>query len=182
MIRDYKEPLSDFASALQAEEDRIQNNWGPLWHYKQVGFYYEQLQRYYEVFDREQIRVYLYEDLIDDPASILGDACTFLGVDDAFAPNVSVKHNVSGLPKNKHLHVLHRFLARPHPVKAIFKPFLPLQLRRPLVEGLLNILRTRNLVKPPFPVEMRRQLTEVYREDILKLQELIQRDLSEWLQ
>jgi sulfotransferase family protein len=182
MIRDDKEPLSEFALALQAEDERIQSNWGPLWHYKQVGFYYEQLQRYYEVFDREQIRVYLYEDLTDDPASLLRDACTFLGVDDAFAPKGSVKHNVSGLPRNKHLHVLHRFLLRPHPVKAILKPFLPLRLRRPLHEGLLNTLRNRNLVKPPFPVEMRQQLTEVYREDVLKLQELIQRDLSKWLQ
>jgi hypothetical protein len=182
MIRDGKEPLSDFALALKAEEDRIQNNWGPLWHYKQVGFYYEQLQRYYEVFDREQFRVYLYEDLNDNPTTVLRDAYTFLGVDNAFAPDVSVRHNVSGVPKNKHLHALHGFLLRPHPVKSVFKPFLPLRLRRPLLDRLLNTLRNRNLAKPSFTVELRRQLTEAYREDILKLQELIERDLSKWLQ
>ena len=181
MIRDGKEPLSDFARALQAEEDRIQDNWGPLWHYKQVGFYYEQLKRYYEVFDPEQIRVYLYEDLNNDPASILRDAFTFLGVDDAFAPDVSVRHNVAGVPKNERLHALHGFILRPHPVKALFKPFLPLRIRRPILDRLLNTLRNQNLVKPPFPVEVRQQLTEAYREDVLKLQELIQRDLSKWL-
>jgi hypothetical protein len=182
MIRDRKEPLSDFARALQAEEDRIQNNWGPLWHYRQVGFYYEQLKRYYEVFDREQIRVYLYEDLNDNPTTTLKDAYTFLGVDNTFASDVSVRHNVSGVPKNNHWHALHKFLLEPHPVKAIFKPFLPVKLRRALPHRLVNTLRNRNLDKPPFPVEVRRYLTEVYSDDILKLQELIQRDLSKWLQ
>ena len=31
------------------------------------------------------------------------------------------------------------------------------------------------------PPELRSQLTEIYREDILRLQDLIQRDLSAWL-
>src|ERR687883_42510 len=39
-IRVNREPLPSFAGALQAEEGRIRNNWGPLWHYKQKGFYY----------------------------------------------------------------------------------------------------------------------------------------------
>jgi hypothetical protein len=39
------------------------------------------------------------------------------------------------------------------------------------------------LVKPPpFPPEVRRQLTYSYKEDILRLQELIGRDLSAWLE
>ena len=35
---------------------------------------------------------------------------------------------------------------------------------------------------PPFPPEVRRQLTDSYGEDILRLQELIGRDLSAWLE
>jgi hypothetical protein len=43
-------------------------------------------------------------------------------------------------------------------------------------------LKTRNLLKPPpLQSEVRRQLIGVYREDILKLQDLIHRDLSGWL-
>lgn len=182
LVRDCREPLRDFARALQAEEDRIQNNWGPLWHYKQTGFYYAQLKRYYEVFEREQIKIYLYEDLNDDPLSVLRDAYGFLGVDNTFVPDVSMRYNVSGVPKNERVHALYEFLHRPHPVKSIFKPLLPHESRRRLRERLLNALRNQNLTKPPFPLEIQRQLEEVYREDVLKLQELIQRDLSEWLQ
>ncbi len=181
MTRDGKEPFSDFARALRVEEDRIQKNWGPLWHYKRTGFYYAQLKRYYEAFEREQIRLYLYEDLNDDPIGVLSDAYRFLGVDDAFVPDMSVRYNVSGLPKNERVHALYNFINRPHPAKSVFKPLFPQGMRKRLRERLLNALRNRNLTKPPFPVEVRRQLAEEYREDVLKLQELIRRDLSKWL-
>ncbi|MGB7057480.1 MAG: sulfotransferase, partial [Geitlerinemataceae cyanobacterium] len=32
----------------------------------QIGFYYEQLKRYYDRFDSSQIKIYLYEDLVSD--------------------------------------------------------------------------------------------------------------------
>jgi hypothetical protein len=35
---------------------------------------------------------------------------------------------------------------------------------------------------PPFPAEIREQLLDSYREDILRLQDLIGRDLSPWLE
>jgi hypothetical protein len=35
---------------------------------------------------------------------------------------------------------------------------------------------------PPFPTEIREQLLDSYREDTLRLQDLIGRDLSPWLE
>ena len=61
LIRDQQEPITDFAQALKAEESRIQNNWGFLWRYQDIGFYSVQLKRYFEKFDRSQIKVYLYD-------------------------------------------------------------------------------------------------------------------------
>jgi hypothetical protein len=180
MTRDCREPLSDFARALEAEEERIQNNWAPIWHYKQAGFYYTLLKRYYETFEREQIRVYLYEDLNNDIMGVLSDIYGFLGVDDKFVPqDISTRYNVSGVPER--LRPLHAFLNRSNPVKSFFRPLLPAGLRWRLKERVLEGMRERTLVKPTLPVEVRRQLIELYKEDILKLQELIQRDLSEWL-
>ena len=171
---DGREPLADFGEALQAEAGRIRDNWWPLWHYQQRGFYHGQLARYYERFPRSQIKVYLYEDLESDAAGLCRDVFRFLGVDDEVRPDTSLKHNVSGLPRNQRLHDL---LTKPHPLKKILKPLLPDQLRQRLVTR----LRSGNLVRPPLPVELRRQLLREYRPDILRLQELIQRDLSNWL-
>lgn len=181
MIRDGREPLADFGEALDAEQERIRENWGPIWHYKSMGFYHEQLSRYYAAFEPEQIKVYLYEDLNDDPSSVLKDLYSFLDVDDSFVPDVSARYNASGVPRNERLHTLHHFLLRPNSIKEALKPLLPKRLRQGLRASLVNTLRNRNLVKPPFPEGIRSQLVEEYREDVTKLQALIGRDLSGWL-
>jgi hypothetical protein len=172
-VRDDREPITDFARALEAEDERIRNNWA-FGRYASRGFYHAQLKRYFDVFDRNQIKVYLYEDLSADPVSILQDAFEFLGVDEAFAPDVSVKPNVSGIPQNKALHIL---LTRQQRIKAVLKPRLPAKLLR-----FASDLRDKNLAKPQLSPEVRGQLIEMYREDILRLQDLIDRDLSRWLE
>ncbi len=181
MVRDGREPIPDFGRALAAEEERIRAGWSPIWHYRRMGFYYEQISRYREAFGPEKIRVYLYEDLERNPEGVLRDIHEFIGVDPLFVPDVSSRYNVSGVPKSKGLHALHRFLLRPNPVKAALKPFFPKGLRRRMVEGSLNTLRNRNLVKPPFPEEIRRGLIEGYTEDVSRLETLVHRDLSGWL-
>lgn len=173
-IRDGRETTLDFAIALQQEETRIAHHWAWGWHYTRLGFYHAQLKRYFDKFSPEQIKVYLYEDLNDDPTRVLQDTFGFLGVDDRFKPNVTVKHNISGIPKNK---LLHSFLKRPNLVKTLLKPLVPAQLNQQLKRNLIN----QNLAKPQLSPEIRAQLISVFREDTLKLQDLIQRDLSAWL-
>ena len=97
-------------------------------------------------------------------------------MDENFVPDMSTRYNVGGIPKYKGLHA---FLTRPNPVKAAVLPFVPTGLRKRLRAS----LRDRNLHSPPeISPEARQQLIEVYREDVLKLEELIQRDLSRWLE
>ncbi len=68
MIRLGDEPESDFVEAFHMEENRIRNQWDPFtWSYKSVGFYYVQLKRYFDLFERSQVQVYLYEDLESKP-------------------------------------------------------------------------------------------------------------------
>ncbi len=173
------EPFTDFDRALQEEEARIEANWEWTWHYKRAGFYYEQLSRHYETFDRDQIRVYLYEDLRDDPIGLLRDLFRFIGVDEAFAGTLTAdaltKHEASSFPRSR---ALHHFLKYPNPFKSALKPLLPKGLRRTARYR----LRSWNLAKPPaLSPKIRRNLTALYREDIEKLQDLIGRDLSGWL-
>lgn len=176
LVRDGLEPLDNFGRALEAEEDRIRRKYAPHWWYREGGFYHAQLSRYFQRFDRERIRVYLHEDLKADPAAVLRDLFGFLGVDERFVPNLSARHNVGGVPGRKRLHAL---VTAPHPLKTTLKPFVPRGLRKRVVSN----LRTQSLREPPpLSPEVRRELIEVYREDILNLQDLIQRDLSRWLE
>lgn len=181
MVRDDREPLSSFVDALKAEPERIEDNWYASWHYKQMGFYHAQLRRYLELFDRDRIQIHLYEDLNRDAVGVLQEIFRFLDVDDSFVPDVSVRYNESGVHKSNLLRALHTYLLKPDPLKTALKPLIPLKLRRRLVGRLVGNIRDRNLVKPPFPPEVRAELVEDYREDILKLQNLTGRDLSAWL-
>ena len=177
MVRNGAEPLTDFARAIREEEAgalpgrRFQDYIGR-------GRYYEQLKRYFDAFDRKQVAVYLYEDLSNAPINTLQEIFRFLEVDDSFVPDVSLRRNVSGYPRYR---TLDGFLRRPSSVKDALKVYLPARLRWRLSKA-FDDLKTRNLVNPPaVPWEVRRQLIAVYREDIVSLQRLIQRDLSGWL-
>jgi hypothetical protein len=178
MVRSGTEPLDDFAQALREEEVGIHKG-RTFQDYIGRGLYYNQLKRYFGTFSREQVRVYLYEDLSGAPISTVQDAFRFLKVDDSFVPDVSLRRNVSGHPRYKTLDRLLRSQSR---IKHAAKIYLPAKLRWRFSKA-FDDLKTRNLIEPP-PVrsEVRRQLIRVYREDILNVQELIHRDLSGWLE
>ncbi len=180
-VREGRESYTDFAQALEAEETRIRDNW-TFGHYASGGFYYTQLKRYFDLFNQNQIKVYLNEDLNTNAPGLLKDIFQFLEVDNAFLPDLSVRYNVSGAPKNKLLHAL---VVGINPIKPALKTLLPKGLETILNER-YNNLRARyfqyNLVKPQLSPEVRQQLIQTYREDILKLQDLIERDLSKWLE
>lgn len=177
LVRDTRETL-DFEEALRQETVRTSVlHWSRFWYYKKTGYYFEQLRRYYDHFDPEQIKVYLYEDLKDDATGLMKDIYRFLGVDDTFEPSVEHRQNVSGVPKSTLLHTL--VFKHGSPVKALLRPLKSL-----LPESLINTamnLENRSLVKPELSPSLRAELVEDYREDILKLQQLIRRDLSHWL-
>ena len=168
-----REPLHDFSRALEAEDERMRAGWEHIWHYKNVGLYHAQVSRYFELFGRDRVQVYLYEDLNTDPMGVMRDIFRFLGVDKEFVPDTSFKHNISGVSKNR---FLSRMLRQRHPVKDALKPLFPAAFRHKLVSG----LQKRVIVRPPFPKEERRRLVESYTQDILELEGLIGRDLSGW--
>lgn len=172
-VREAYETMS-FAEALDAEETRIQENWVYMWHYKRCGHYYQQLMRYFDIFDSNQIKIYLYDDLVADPIALLRDMFQYLGVDDNFVPDLTVL-NASGIPKNR---LLYNLLDKRNPVRSALK-FLPKDLRRNVAQP----FRQWNLgKKPKLAPEIKQNLIETYREEILQLENLLQRDLSAWLQ
>jgi hypothetical protein len=174
LLREGRESISDFGRALAAEEERTRRNWEPIWHYAKMGFYARQIQRYWDVFDREQLKIVIYDDFNANPQAVVSDLYGFLEVDRAFIPDTSKRYNVSMVPN----HVgMHNFISGEHPLKAAIKAVVPAGLR----QGVKQKLVDGNLRRPtPMPAEVRRQLVEVFREDVLELEEMLGRDLSRW--
>ncbi len=146
--------------------------------YIQRGFYYRQLMPFFEVFDPAQIRIFLYDDLCKSPATLMREIFSFLEVDHSFIPDMTNRGRVGGLPKNS---TLNRILTQKNWLRTIaangLKLVVPLKTRQKLRSALIKT----NIQIVSLDPESRRQLAERYREDILGLQELIERDLSAWL-
>jgi len=183
--RDGLEPLADFAEALAAEDGRIAEGYAPVWHYRQRGYYHKQLTRYFELFERKRIHVMLYDDFCLDPRKQIQGLFTFLEVDPAFVPDMSRRLNVSGKPRiAARSWLLDDLLNTHNPVKGLAKRLLP-DPALEFVRRLIIHFNSKQVPSPenyPMPPDLRRQLLDYFRPDILRLQDLIGRDLSLWLQ
>jgi hypothetical protein len=176
LVKSGRESIRDFEDALEAEPGRISDGWEWSWHYTRVSFYYEQLTRYLKYFDREQIAVYLFEDLMADNVQFAQRVYQWLGIDDSFVPDVSLKLRKTGVPRSQRFQ---RFLHNPDNVlRRLSRLFLSDQVR----DRLLTLMKNRNLKKPELSDRVRAELVELYREDVLQLQELLDRDLTHWLE
>lgn len=170
--RDGLEPCPDFASAIADDLAGKRLDW-QFCRYLNRGLYAESLRRYFEYFDRSQMHLTLMEDLIQDPGAYFRSLFGFLGVDSAFEPDLSQKHNRTGIIRNPAL----RFVwTRSSRLRSALRPLIDPRLRHAAFEWVIK-----DVVKEPMPPETHARLTEYYRDDILDLQELLGRDLSHWL-
>lgn len=174
LVRHLKENLS-FEDALKTEKD-TSSLFGPGRQYKKGGLCYDAVKAYLENF--KNVRIYLYDDLQTNALNLIKDIYAFLNVDISFTPDMSIRYNIGGVPKN-------RFAA------AVLFRFGQLQWLRNLISSnlflgkiayrVLNHIKSRNFKMENMKPETRKYLNEFYKEDIIKLQELIKRDLTHWL-
>lgn len=149
----------DFGVAV--EKELAGGDWR---HYVSLGFYGEHLKRYYKLFPESQLRIYLNEELDQQPEMVLRDIFGYLGVDTAHKPDFSRRYNRSEVPPER-LAATQGWQAR---------------IKRQMNKFSGTSAPTRPL-KPELTGEVRARLIEVYRSDIMELEELIHRDLSAWL-
>jgi hypothetical protein len=137
------------------------------------GFYAERIDEFRAAFGADRFRVWLFEDLTSRPQETLREIFGYLGVDQSVVVDTTAVYNRAGAPRNK---VLHRML-----------PSYPR--RRRLIAALPAPLRTAarragqltRAPAPPMPELVARRLRDVYADDVLRLQELIGRDLGSWI-
>ncbi len=111
-VRDGRETL-EFAESLNREEERRKKGFEPLWWYKELGLYYEQVKRYLDVFGTRQVKVLLNDELRANPELVLHDVFVFLGVKEDVVIDTSVRYNVAGVPRSWRLYTfLHNFIEK----------------------------------------------------------------------
>ncbi len=147
--------------------------------YFERGLYFHYLKNYYEIFDPQNIKIFLFEDFTSNPMKVVKDIFEFLEVDSDFTPVVGAKDAISGIPKNK---AIYNFVYKKNWIKKALQPItralLPNREKRRV---LWTKLIEKNLSRPSLDPKTKEILSEMYKPDIIQLQELINRDLSNWL-
>lgn len=173
--RDLRDPL-DFENALEAEPERVRANWELIYHYKTASLYYEPVKAFLENFD--QVKVVLNEDLAKNPQSVLKECFEFLGVDESFEVDTSMKLNPSGIPKNR---FVHDFLWKESKLKSAIRPLLRMFVRQQtLRKKIANKLIAKNLDKLQMSKDTEDRLKSFFKEDTFKTSQLINKDLTAW--
>lgn len=177
------EDIEDFATALNAEEDRKQGlrlpaNPYPVagLFYREVGQYAEQVKRYLDAFGCEQVKIIFYDDFQADPAQACQEVFSFLGV----SPTVPVRISVINASKKIRSRGLNSFLDPPPPLVRKLGRALTSSERRHKLFRTFRKLNTEHVPRRPLPQVLRRKLQEEFAPDVERLGVLLGHDLSHW--
>lgn len=182
--RGRRDDIENLAEALAAESDRRRGGRIPpnvrfpeSLYYSEIPRYSEQLQRYFDTFGRERVRIILFDDLKTEPGQVYAQTLEFLGVNPAFEPDFAV-HNVSAPTSNSWIH--RRWKAST----------LRYRVRSLVPQGLYDSIRSarkkrlaRAAQRQPWPAldpELRTRLVRQFADEVDRLEDLLGRDLSAW--
>jgi hypothetical protein len=180
MVREGYEHAPNFAEGLRLEESREHPNFRsncrefwPDYLYFASGLYADQVRRFLETFGKDSVRIYIFEEFVKDPLATCRDIFNFLNVDPDFKPAIVI-HNEARLPASPRLQF---WLRNSGPS---YLAFLPSRLRRKFIDPLMA-LNTKRGSYPGRDTKTESELLERYRDDVHQLEQLIDRDLSLWL-
>lgn len=165
-----------FAEALAMEARRKAVPMADMLRYRENCHYHSRLAAFYEVFGPEAIKVMLYDDW-RDPATFVREVVEYVGADPSLTPEPGQRHNVGSLPR---LDCIEQRIS-PAASRA-GQSLVGTPMWRRLKVALEWLRRINRATPPPLDSRLRRMLTAECREDILKTQALIGRDLTPWLQ
>ena len=183
-----REDEPDLAKAWDLQQVRSQGRRLPagcrepeLIMYGELGRFGEHLEKVYEVFPREQVLIILFHDFVKNPKQVYETILAFL--------DVPSDNRQDFPPVNSNYEHRSKLLGKLiHPPQIIYKVYMKLislfgmQFMR-LVSQIYNRIETLNARRIPrssIDPELHTRIQSYFRDDILKLSELIHRDLSAW--
>ena len=178
------EDIIDFASALDAEEERRHGvripdiadfPQGLL--YCTVASYQQQVRRFLEVFGQSQVRIILFDDFLKSTSKIYRDTLTFIGVENT---NFEVEFETVNSSRRLRSVTLEHFLKKRFGLRKTVKRALP-----SLYSFLYSRFHSLNAVESErdnMDPKVRTLLRERFASDVDDLGGLIGKDLKHWLE
>ena len=171
--RTYSHYVHNVFAGIEAEsfENAIRNK--PL--YIQASLYYSQIEQYLKYFPRENMLIFLLDDLKNYPLATVQKVFAFLGVNSGFVPEGISEVRHQGAAKRGQDNLFMKLL-RKSPFYHIAVAVLPDSLK-----DLFACLLKKKICRPaPMSDAMHNQLLQMLSADIDKLSSFLDRDLSVW--
>jgi len=169
--------IDDFAAVLRRDFDRA-DPLGVRWGLDETHYarsYASRIELYLKAFDRGRIRLGLYDDFNADPQAYVSDLFGFLEVDEGFRVDMSQQLNPGRVLRSS---ALRSITHKDNPIRTLARKIIPAGMRkrasRKLIEANLR-------PAPKLDAELRRELSLGFGDEIHRLEEILDRDLSHWL-
>lgn len=174
LLRDGRETVS-FEEAVNLEQSRIQKGWEFSWHLTNMGMYSDQIQRYFDHFNPEQIHIVTLEDIKQDIAAVLNEITLFLGLEPFEYDFEQQERNESGVARSW---ILSRIVNWILGYKATINKIIPPKVSHKA----LQLFRAVNIRQSDMEIsdELRSKLYVKFKADITKTEQLIGRNLDAW--
>lgn len=144
------------------------------------GLYYEQLQRYYELFDKEQILILLADDFYNNKENSLQKVFRFLDVNTNYISNDTEKKvNKTGAYRSPFLYNL--ITKSTHALRKSNRTGKLVDFTKKI--GLADFIMRKNRKEfqyPEIPNDLKHRLIAYYKPHNENLQKLINRDIQHW--
>tara|TARA_B100001057_G_scaffold143023_1_gene142718 strand:+ start:8540 stop:9430 length:891 start_codon:yes stop_codon:yes gene_type:complete len=166
-----------FEQALEVCEDRYfkQTSLTPATRYIHIGMYYDFVKKFMHSFS-DQIHVIIYDDFIADTQNELSKVFSFLEVK-KIEININEKYMVGGW-KWKNSFFKNTFMKKSF-LKKIIKTIAPFEFLRIFLNDLFKYLFTEPDDK--MDIAVRKKLQNIYKNDVINLSKLLNKDLNFWI-
>ena len=187
MVFSGDENIRSFEAALQAEAGRRRGRqlstpapFTEIVFYRGIAAYTDQVRRYFDIFGRQRVLIIVFDDFQRQTEVEYLRVLHFLELDPRNLPQFEVVN----ANKRRRSHLLRTFMqqtipALPGPVRGLIHRITTPGARRRFQQT-LNRWNTRYQSRLPMAPETRLALQEEFREEVERLSELLDRDLTHW--
>jgi hypothetical protein len=166
---------NSFEEALEIEKGRMdkESSLTPMVMYKEMGLYHDMVRAYKENF--KNAHIIFYKDFKDDTEGEIKKIFKFLGLSLSTNIDFISRHNVGG-KRWKNEKMKHVFMKK-NPLKSALKKVIPKSLRKGVRDTLISASTDK---VAPMKENTRIKLNAFFKDDVKKLSNLLNRDLTHW--
>ncbi len=178
LSRESNKNPEDFSKIIDLNCEQVKKA-GTGTSYLDGNYHYRNLKRYYDIFNKNKIKILFFENL--QKKDFFQPIFDFLEVDSNHKPDTSSKYNQSGFSRDS---LLYRSIIAVKPLKKVILKHIP------QAQGLIKSagrqyqkLGSKSTSTKPLTKDQRSDITKRYfLEDIKKLEDLIEQDLTRWIE